>query len=59
MITDPLHTHTHTPAGLKVENVVALHEFQNNHALYKSKINDFVRGHFHGYYDFDLDQYVF
>ena len=36
-------------------NVVRdLHEFQNLHAKSKEKINEFVRGHFYGYFDFDL-----
>ncbi|KAF2345981.1 Glycogen synthase [Trinorchestia longiramus] len=37
-----------TPNGLNVKKFAALHEFQNLHALAKEKINDFVRGHFHG-----------
>lgn len=32
-----------------------MHEFQNLHALSKEKINDFVRGHFYGHYDWDLE----
>jgi glycogen(starch) synthase len=35
-----------------------MHEFQNLHAQYKQKIHDFVRGHFYGHYDFDLDNTV-
>ena len=36
-------------------NVVRdLHEFQNLHAHSKEKINEFVRGHFYGHFDFDL-----
>ena len=36
-------------------NVVRdLHEFQNLHARSKEKINEFVRGHFYGHFDFDL-----
>jgi hypothetical protein len=31
-----------------------LHEFQNLHARSKEKINEFVRGHFYGHFDFDL-----
>eukprot|EP00112_Aurelia_sp_Birch-Aquarium-sp1_P018819 Seg455.5 transcript_id=Seg455.5/GoldUCD/mRNA.D3Y31 product=Glycogen protein_id=Seg455.5/GoldUCD/D3Y31 len=37
----------------------ALHEFQNMHAVYKDKIHDFVRGHFYGHYDFDLDKTIY
>ena len=32
---------------------------QNLHARYKRKICQFVRGHFYGYYDFDLDDTLF
>jgi len=38
-----------TPNGLNVVKFSALHEFQNLHAQNKEKINNFVRGHFHGY----------
>lgn len=38
-----------TPNGLNVKKFSALHEFQNLHAIYKEKINEFVRGHFYGY----------
>lgn len=50
-----------TPNGLMVKKFSALHEFQNLHALSKEKINNFIRGHFYGHYDFDLDKtlYVF
>jgi glycogen(starch) synthase len=36
-----------------------MHEFQNLHALSKEKINDFVRGHFYGHYDFDLENTIY
>jgi glycogen(starch) synthase len=36
-----------------------MHEFQNLHAVSKQKINDFVRGHFYGHYDFDLDNTLY
>lgn len=36
-----------------------MHEFQNLHAMSKNKINDFVRGHFYGHYDFDLDNTLY
>ncbi|XP_050409067.1 glycogen [starch] synthase [Patella vulgata] len=48
-----------TPNGLNVIKFSALHEFQNLHALAKEKINDFVRGHFYGHYDFDLDKTLY
>eukprot|EP01132_Coremiostelium_polycephalum_P000886 gene886-1109_t len=49
------------PNGLKLDKFTALHEFQNLHAKYKNVLNEFVRGHFYGHYDFDLDNtlYVF
>ncbi|XP_047737934.1 glycogen [starch] synthase [Hyalella azteca] len=48
-----------TPNGLNVKKFAALHEFQNMHAIAKEKINDFVRGHFHGHMDFDLDKTLY
>jgi glycogen(starch) synthase len=36
-----------------------MHEFQNMHAISKSKINDFIKGHFYGSYDFDLDDTLY
>lgn len=36
-----------------------MHEFQNLHAKSKEKIHDFVRGHFYGHYDFDLDKTLY
>jgi glycogen(starch) synthase len=47
------------PNGLNVVKFSAMHEFQNLHALSKEKINDFVRGHFYGHYDFDLDNTIY
>jgi len=47
------------PNGLNVQKFAALHEFQNRHALAKERINDFVRGHFYGHYDFDLDKTLY
>ena len=46
-----------TPNGLNVKR--DLHEFQNLHAKCKEKINEFVRGHFHGHFDFDLDKTLY
>ncbi|KAK7486647.1 hypothetical protein BaRGS_00022048, partial [Batillaria attramentaria] len=48
-----------TPNGLNVVKFSALHEFQNLHAINKEKLNDFVRGHFYGHYDFDLDKTLY
>ena len=49
------------PNGLNVKKFSAVHEFQNLHLESKEKINDFVRGHFYGHNDFDLENtlYVF
>ena len=46
-----------TPNGLNVRR--DLHEFQNLHAKCKDKIHEFVRGHFHGHFDFDLDKTLY
>ncbi|GAA5898490.1 hypothetical protein JCM5296_006478 [Sporobolomyces johnsonii] len=48
-----------TPNGLNVTKFSAMHEFQNLHAVSKQKINDFIRGHFYGHYDFDLDNTLY
>ncbi|POW10285.1 hypothetical protein PSTT_06161 [Puccinia striiformis] len=47
------------PNGLNVVKFSAMHEFQNIHAISKQKIHDFVRGHFYGHYDFDLDNTLY
>ena len=47
------------PNGLNVVKFSAMHEFQNLHAKNKQVINDFVRGHFYGHYDFDLDNTLY
>ncbi|KAA8914581.1 hypothetical protein TRICI_002869 [Trichomonascus ciferrii] len=47
------------PNGLNVVKFSAVHEFQNLHAQAKEKINEFVRGHFYGHYDFDLDDTLY
>ncbi len=36
-----------------------MHEFQNLHVQAKEKINDFIRGHFYGHYDFDLENTIY
>ncbi|KDR15979.1 glycogen [starch] synthase [Zootermopsis nevadensis] len=48
-----------TPNGLNVKKFSAIHEFQNLHAISKDKIHEFVRGHFYGHYDFDLDKTLY
>ncbi|CAG2055906.1 unnamed protein product [Timema podura] len=48
-----------TPNGLNVKKFSALHEFQNLHAISKEKIHEFVRGHFYGHYDFDLEKTLY
>ncbi|KAJ5451619.1 Glycogen synthase [Penicillium cf. griseofulvum] len=47
------------PNGLNVKKFSAMHEFQNLHSQAKEKINDFVRGHFYGHNDFDLDNTLY
>ena len=48
-----------TPNGLNVVKYTALHEFQNLHAQSKEKIHEFVRGHFYGNLDFDLNKTLY
>jgi glycogen(starch) synthase len=47
------------PNGLNVVKFAAMHEFQNLHVQAKEKINDFIRGHFYGHYDFDLENTLY
>ncbi|CAG8522138.1 7687_t:CDS:2 [Dentiscutata heterogama] len=47
------------PNGLNVVKFSAMHEFQNLHARNKEKIHNFVRGHFYGHYDFDLENTLY
>jgi len=47
------------PNGLNVVKFSAIHEFQNLHARSKEKINEFIRGHFYGHFDFDLDNTLY
>lgn len=47
------------PNGLNVKKFSAMHEFQNLHAQAKEKIHEFVRGHFYGHMDFDLDNTLY
>lgn len=48
-----------TPNGLNVKKFSAIHEFQNLHAMSKEKIHEFVRGHFYGHFDFNLDKTLY
>uniref|UniRef100_A0A672YI31 Glycogen [starch] synthase n=1 Tax=Sphaeramia orbicularis TaxID=375764 RepID=A0A672YI31_9TELE len=48
-----------TPNGLNVKKFSAVHEFQNLHAQSKNRIQEFVRGHFYGHLDFNLDKCLF
>lgn len=47
------------PNGLNVIKFQATHEFQNLHQLKKEKINEFIKGHFYGNYDFDLENTLY
>jgi len=47
------------PNGLNVSRYEALHEFQNLHATYKKKIEEFIRGHFFPSYSFNLDKTLY
>ncbi|THH06293.1 hypothetical protein EW145_g4185 [Phellinidium pouzarii] len=47
------------PNGLNVVKFQAMHEFQNLHSTSKAKINEFIRGHFYGHYDFDIDNTLY
>jgi len=47
------------PNGLNVVKFQAMHEFQNLHAKSKAKIDDFIRGHFYGHFDFDIDNTLY
>jgi glycogen(starch) synthase len=47
------------PNGLNVVKFSAMHEFQNLHQQAKEKIHDFVRGHFYGHIDFELDNTLY
>ncbi|XP_030623903.1 glycogen [starch] synthase, liver isoform X1 [Chanos chanos] len=48
-----------TPNGLNVKKFSAVHEFQNLHSTNKAKIQEFVRGHFYGHLDFNLEKTLF
>ncbi|XP_060937588.1 glycogen [starch] synthase, liver [Limanda limanda] len=48
-----------TPNGLNVKKFSAMHEFQNMHCTSKARIQEFVRGHFYGHLDFNLEKTLF
>uniref|UniRef100_A0A4W3IDY2 Glycogen [starch] synthase n=1 Tax=Callorhinchus milii TaxID=7868 RepID=A0A4W3IDY2_CALMI len=48
-----------TPNGLNIKKFSAMHEFQNLHARSKAVIQEFVRGHFYGCLNFNLDKTLF
>uniref|UniRef100_A0A668A3E7 Glycogen [starch] synthase n=1 Tax=Myripristis murdjan TaxID=586833 RepID=A0A668A3E7_9TELE len=48
-----------TPNGLNVKKFSAMHEFQNLHSTSKARLQDFVRGHFYGHLDFNLDKTLY
>lgn len=48
-----------TPNGLNIKKFSAMHEFQNLHATSKARIQEFVRGHFYGHLDFNLERTLF
>uniref|UniRef100_A0A4W6DCZ0 Glycogen [starch] synthase n=1 Tax=Lates calcarifer TaxID=8187 RepID=A0A4W6DCZ0_LATCA len=48
-----------TPNGLNVKKFSAMHEFQNLHSTSKIRIQEFVRGHFYGHLDFNLEKTLF
>ncbi|XP_055009642.1 glycogen [starch] synthase, liver [Boleophthalmus pectinirostris] len=48
-----------TPNGLNIKKFSAIHEFQNLHVTSKGRIQEFVRGHFYGHLDFNLDKTLF
>ncbi|XP_019371226.1 PREDICTED: glycogen [starch] synthase, liver isoform X1 [Gavialis gangeticus] len=48
-----------TPNGLNIKKFSATHEFQNLHIMYKARIQEFIRGHFYGHLDFNLEKTLF
>jgi glycogen synthase len=47
------------PNGLNIDRFSVLHEVQNIHQIYKTKIRNFVMGHFFQSYSFNLDKTLF
>ncbi|XP_010885271.1 glycogen [starch] synthase, liver [Esox lucius] len=48
-----------TPNGLNIRKFSAMHEFQNLHSTNKGRIQEFIRGHFYGHLDFNLQKTLF
>ncbi|OAF68512.1 hypothetical protein A3Q56_03661, partial [Intoshia linei] len=48
-----------TPNGLSIKRFEVAHEFQIQHSMYKEKIHEFVKGHFYGHYDFNLNKTLY
>uniref|UniRef100_A0A8C7FL37 Glycogen [starch] synthase n=1 Tax=Oncorhynchus kisutch TaxID=8019 RepID=A0A8C7FL37_ONCKI len=48
-----------TPNGLNIKKFSAMHEFQNLHSTNKGQIQEFIRGHFYGHLDFNLEKTLF
>ncbi|XP_051898824.1 glycogen [starch] synthase, muscle-like [Pristis pectinata] len=51
--------HVITPNGLNLKRFSVMHEFQNLHSRSKMRIQEFIRGHFYGHLDFDLDNTLY
>ncbi|XP_062917579.1 glycogen [starch] synthase, muscle-like [Mobula hypostoma] len=51
--------HVVTPNGLNLKRFAVMHEFQNLHSISKMRIQEFIRGHFYGHLDFDLDKTLY
>ena len=47
------------PNGLNIERFEVLHEFQNQHVLFKEEIHRFVMAHFFQSYSFDFDKTLY
>lgn len=47
------------PNGLNIQRFEVLHQIQNQHALIKEQIHEFVMGHFFQSYPFDLDKTLY
>lgn len=47
------------PNGLNIERFEALHEFQNQHVMYKEEIHRFIMAHFFQSYPFDLNKTIY
>jgi glycogen(starch) synthase len=47
------------PNGLNIERFEALHEFQNQHVMYKEEIHRFIMAHFFQAYPFDLNKTIY